>query len=553
MRSEIVKEGPDRCPHRSLFFATGLTRESLNRPLIGIASSFSDLVPGHIHMRELERFIERGVEAGGGTPFVFGLPAICDGIAMGHEGMRFSLPSRDVIADGVEAVAQGHALDGLVLLTNCDKITPGMLLAAARLNLPTIVVTGGPMLSGVYRGRRLSFVRDTFEAAGKYHKGEISLEELEALEMEACPGAGSCQGLYTANTMACLTETMGLSLPGCATALAISAQKRRIAYESGKRIVELVKENISARQILNEKSLRNAIKMDLSLGGSTNTVLHILALAQELQASSISLTTFDELSRKIPHLVMLRPAGELFLEDLHFAGGIPAVEKTLGELLEDNLTVSGKTVREIQKGVEETDVDREVIRTLDNPHSPEGGIAVLYGSLAPDGAVVKQSAVEREMMVFRGKAICFNSEEEAMEAITNQKVSPGSVVVIRFEGPKGGPGMREMLAPTSAVVGMGLSKTVALITDGRFSGGTRGPCIGHIAPEAFEGGPIALIREGDEILIDIPHRQIELLVDKEELERRKKGFTPPPPKYKTGLLGRYIRLARPTSQGASME
>ena len=491
MKSEIVKKGPDRCPHRSLFFATGLTRESLDRPLIGIASSFSDLVPGHIHMRELERFIERGIEAGGGTPFVFGLPAICDGIAMGHEGMRFSLPSRDVIADGVEAVAQGHALDGLVLLTNCDKITPGMLLAAARLNLPTIVVTGGPMLSGVYRGRRLSFVRDTFEAAGRYHKGEISLEELEALEMEACPGAGSCQGLYTANTMACLTETMGLSLPGCATALAMSAQKRRIAYESGKRIVELVKENTVAREILNEKSLRNAIKMDLSLGGSTNTVLHLLALAQELGISAISLTTFDELSRKIPHLVMLRPGGELFLEDLHFAGGIPAVEKTLGELLEDNLTVSGKTVREIQKAVVEADVDREIIRTLDNPHSPEGGIAVLYGSLAPDGAVVKQSAVEPEMMVFRGKAICFDSEEEAMEAITHQKVSPGSVIVIRFEGPKGGPGMREMLAPTSAVVGMGLSKEVALITDGRFSGGTRGPCIGHIAPEAFEGGPIA--------------------------------------------------------------
>jgi len=553
MKSEIVKKGPDRCPHRSLFFATGLTRESLDRPLIGIASSFSDLVPGHIHMRELERFIERGIEAGGGTPFVFGLPAICDGIAMGHEGMRFSLPSRDVIADGVEAVAQGHALDGLVLLTNCDKITPGMLLAAARLNLPTIVVTGGPMLSGVYRGRRLSFVRDTFEAAGRYHKGEISLEELEALEMEACPGAGSCQGLYTANTMACLTETMGLSLPGCATALAMSAQKRRIAYESGKRIVELVKENTVAREILNEKSLRNAIKMDLSLGGSTNTVLHLLALAQELGISAISLTAFDELSRKIPHLVMLRPGGELFLEDLHFAGGIPAVEKTLGELLEDNLTVSGKTVREIQKAVEEADVDREIIRTLDNPHSPEGGIAVLYGSLAPDGAVVKQSAVEPEMMVFRGKAICFDSEEEAMEAITHQKVSPGSVIVIRFEGPKGGPGMREMLAPTSAVVGMGLSKEVALITDGRFSGGTRGPCIGHIAPEAFEGGPIALIREGDEILIDIPHRQIELLVNKEELERRKKDFTPPPPKYKTGLLGRYIKLARPTSQGASME
>ncbi|WP_369018054.1 dihydroxy-acid dehydratase [Thermatribacter velox] len=550
MKSEAVKVGPDRAPHRSLFFATGICRESLERPLIGIASAFSDLVPGHIEMRNLERFIERGIEAAGGTPFVFGVPAICDGIAMGHEGMRFSLPSRDVIADGIEAVVQGHALDGIVFLTNCDKITPGMLMAAARLNIPAIFVTAGPMLAGHYQKRRLSFVRDTFEAAGRYHKGEITLEELHELEMEACPGAGSCQGLYTANTMACLTETMGMSLPFCGTAPAVLAEKKRIAYQSGKRIVELVRENITPRKIMTTSALRNAIVMDLALGGSTNTVLHLLALAKELENGAINLNTFDELSRKVPHLVMLRPAGDLFMEDLHFAGGIPAVLSTLGELIEDNPTVSGKSIREIQQSVRF--IDREVIRSLDNPHSVEGGIAVLYGSLAPEGSVVKQSAVDPEMRVFKGKAVCFSSEEEAMQAITAGKIQKGSVIVIRYEGPKGGPGMREMLAPTSAIVGMGLSKDVALITDGRFSGGTRGPCIGHISPEAFEGGPIALIKDGDEILIDIPQRKIELLVDEAELQKRKESFVPPPPRYTRGLLARYAKLARPTHQGASM-
>jgi len=550
MRSQRVTEGVDRCPHRSLLFATGVTRESLWRPLIGIASAFSDLVPGHIHMRELERFIERGVEAGGGTPFVFGIPAICDGIAMGHEGMRFSLPSRDIIADAVEAVVEAHALDGVVFLTNCDKITPGMLLAAARLDLPSIFVTAGPMLSGRYRGRRLAFVRDTFEAVGRYRRGDIDDKELKALEEEACPGGGSCQGLYTANTMACLVETMGMSLPGCGTALAVSGKKRRIAYESGKRIVELVRVNWSARKILTETALRNAIVADLALGGSTNTVLHLLALAQELGISDISLRTFDELSRKVPHLVLLEPAGDLFMEDFEFAGGVPALLATLGELLEDAPTVSGKTVREVQKSVEF--VDRSVIRPPEDPYSREGGIAVLFGSLAPEGAVVKQSAVDVSVRVFRGKAVCFGSEEEAMEAITSGRVSRGSVIVIRFEGPRGGPGMREMLAPTSSVVGMGLAKDVALITDGRFSGGTRGPCVGHISPEAFVGGPIALVQDGDEILIDIPNRKIEILVSEEELGKRRKAFVPPVPRYERGILARYSKLARSASLGASM-
>ncbi len=551
MKSHEITSGPDRCPHRSLLFATGLDRESVKRPFIAIASSFTDLIPGHIGMRDLERFIERGVESAGGTPFIFGIPGICDGIAMGHEGMRFSLPSRDVIADAVESVVRGHAIDGLILLTNCDKITPGVLMASARLDLPSVVVTAGPMLAGRYRGRRLSFVRDTFEALGKFRQGEISEDELHSLEMEACPGAGSCQGLYTANTMACLTETMGLSLPGCGTAPAVSSEKRRLAYQSGRRVVELVREGITARSILTRGALTNAVRMDLALGGSTNTVLHILALARELGEDTIRLETFDQLSRNTPHLVMLRPAGELFMEDLHYAGGIPAVQHTLGELLQDGPTISGNTVRQIQQGIEY--VDREVVRTLENPHSKQGGLAVLWGSLAPEGAVVKQSAVEKDMRFFTGQAVCFESEEEAMRSIRDGKIRPGSVIVIRYEGPKGGPGMREMLAPTSAVVGMGLSHEVALITDGRFSGGTRGPCIGHISPEAYDGGPIALIHDGDSIRIDLSSRRLDLLVEEDEIERRRGNFCTPAPRFTSGVLGRYTRLARPTSAGAGME
>lgn len=547
MRSDRVKKGYERAPHRALLYATGLSKRQLDSPFIGIASSFTDLVPGHVQMRELERAIERGIHFGGGTAFIFGVPAICDGIAMGHEGMRFSLPSRELIADVIESIAQAHALDGLVLLTNCDKITPGMLMAAARLDIPAVVVTAGPMLAGMHKGKRRSLVRDTFEAVGQFNAGLIDERELEALEMAACPGAGSCQGIYTANTMACVTEAMGMSLPGCATALAVSAKKRRIAFESGYRVVQLVKENITPRKIMTREAFENAIRIDLALGGSTNAVLHLMAIAHEAGVD-LDLETFDRLSRQTPHIVNIRPGGEHFMEDLEYAGGIPAVMKVLGDLIHNNPTVSGLTIRQIAESAEV--VDPDVIRPLENPYHREGGIAVLWGSLAPDGAVVKQTAVSESMMRFEGRARVFDSEEEAMEAILGDRIRPGDVVVIRYEGPKGGPGMREMLSPTSAIVGKGLSESVALITDGRFSGGTRGPCIGHVSPEAAEGGPIALVKEGDRILIDIPNRKLELLVDPQELERRRKEWRPPEPKVKAGYLARYAKLVRSANTGA---
>jgi len=547
MRSDRVKKGYERAPHRALLYATGLSKRQLDSPFIGIASSFTDLVPGHVQMRELERAIERGIHFAGGTAFIFGVPAICDGIAMGHEGMKFSLPSRELIADVIESIAQAHALDGLVLLTNCDKITPGMLMAAARLDIPAVVVTAGPMLAGMHRGKRRSLVRDTFEAVGQFNAGLIDEKELEALEMAACPGAGSCQGIYTANTMACVTEAMGMSLPGCATALAVSAKKKRIAFESGYRVVQLVKENITPRRIMTREAFENAIRIDLALGGSTNAVLHLMAIAHEAGVD-LDLETFDRLSRQTPHIVNIRPGGEYFMEDLEYAGGIPAVMKVLGDLMHDNPTVSGLTIRQIAESAEV--IDQDVIRPLDNPYHREGGIAVLWGSLAPDGAVVKQTAVSESMMRFEGSARVFDSEEEAMEAILGDRIRPGDVVVIRYEGPKGGPGMREMLSPTSAIVGKGLSESVALITDGRFSGGTRGPCIGHVSPEAAEGGPIALVRDGDRILIDIPNRKLELLVDPEELKRRKEEWRPPEPKVKAGYLARYAKLVRSANTGA---
>ncbi|MBC7287535.1 MAG: dihydroxy-acid dehydratase, partial [Armatimonadetes bacterium] len=496
------------------------------------------------------RAVELGIAAGGGVPFQFGVMAICDGIAMGHSGMFYSLPSRELIADSVESMAEAHKLDGLVLLTDCDKITPGMLMAAGRLDIPAIVVTAGPMLSGRYRGRRLSLVRDTFEAVGRYRAGLLTDEELEALELNACPGQGSCQGMYTANTMACLTEAMGMSLPYCATAIAGMAEKYRIAYESGKRVVDLVRENITARQIINERSIRNAIRMDMALGGSTNTALHIPAVAHEAGVD-ISLKLFDELSRQTPQIAKLRPAGEYMMEDLHWAGGIPGMMARLGELIEDTLTVSGKTTREIAASA--PIYDEDVIRPLDNPYSPEGGIAVLYGSLAPLGAVVKIGAVSETMRRFRGRAICFNSEEEAMEAILANRIPDGSWVVIRYEGPKGGPGMREMLSPTSALTGMGKEESVGLLTDGRFSGGTRGPCIGHISPEAAEGGPIALVRDGDEIEVDMEARRLDLLVPEDELERRRAEWEPPQPKVTKGWLARYAKLVQSAGTGAVMK
>ncbi|MFA4918410.1 MAG: dihydroxy-acid dehydratase [Thermodesulfovibrionales bacterium] len=550
MRSNTIKEGIERAPHRALLYATGICKSEMKKPFIGVATSFTDIIPGHIGMRDIERFIEKGIHAGGGYPFLFGIPGICDGIAMGHMGMHYSLPSRELIADMVESITQAHQFDGLVLLTNCDKITPGMLMAAARLNIPAIVVTGGPMLSGHLHGKRLSLVNDTFEAVGKYKKGLIKKDELEALEMCACPGAGSCQGMYTANTMACITEALGMSLPGCATSLAVSADKRRIAFESGKRIVELIKKNITSRKILTRTAFENAIMADLALGGSTNTVLHIPAIAHDAGVE-LPLETFDILSKKTPHLADMLPGGRYYLEDLDWAGGIPALMKRLRKNLHNNITVSGRKIYEIADSAEV--VDEDVIRPMNKPYHKEGGIAILRGNLAPDGAVVKQSAVTPNMMRFEGTARVFDSEEAGMKAILDGKIKAGDVVVIRYEGPKGGPGMREMLSPTAAIAGMGLSESVALITDGRFSGGTRGPCIGHISPEAMEGGAIAILKNGDKIRIDITNRKIDVLLSDAEIKERLNKWKPIQPKITKGYLARYARMVSSAGSGAVMK
>jgi len=458
--------------------------------------------------------------------------------------------SRELIADMVETIAEAHQLDGLVLLTNCDKITPGMLMAAARLNIPSIVVTAGPMLSGHYMGRRLNLTSDTFEAVGKYKRGLIKDNELQALEMCACPGAGSCQGMYTANTMACITESLGMSLPGCATSPAVLANKKRIAFESGIKIVELIKKNITPRKIMTEKAFKNAIMVDLALGGSTNTVLHIPAIAYEAKVK-LSLEVFDDLSRKTPHIANMIPGGQYYMEDLDYAGGIPAVLKRLKDMLSQNPTVSGKNILEIAEQAEV--MDGEVIRPLNKAYHKEGGIAILRGNLAPHGAVVKQTAVSKNMMKFEGTAKIFDSEEEGMKAILSGNIKAGDIVVIRYEGPKGGPGMREMLSPTSAIAGMGLSESVALITDGRFSGGTRGPCIGHISPEAMEGGPIAVLKNGDRIRIDIPKRKIDVLLSDEDIKKRLSQWRQPSPKIRHGYLARYARLVSSAGNGAVME
>lgn len=548
-RSRTIKEGLERVPHRALLYATGIPKSEMQKPFIGVATSFTDIIPGHVGMRDLERFIEKGVHTGGGYPFFFGIPGICDGIAMGHRGMHYSLPSRELIADMVETIAEAHQLDGLVLLTNCDKITPGMLMAAARLNIPSIVVTAGPMLSGHYMGRRLNLTSDTFEAVGKYKRGLIKDNELQALEMCACPGAGSCQGMYTANTMACVTESLGMSLPGCATSPAVLAHKKRIAFESGVKIVELIKKNITPRKIMTDKAFKNAIMVDLALGGSTNTVLHIPAIAHEAGVK-LPLEIFDELSRKTPHIANMIPGGQYYMEDLDYAGGIPAVLKRLTDMLNQNPTVSGKNIFEIAEQAEV--MNGEVIRPLNKAYHKEGGIAILKGNLAPQGAVVKQTAVSKNMMEFEGTAKVFDSEEDGMKAILSGNIKAGDIVVIRYEGPKGGPGMREMLSPTSAIAGMGLSESVALITDGRFSGGTRGPCIGHISPEAMEGGTIAVLKHGDRIKIDIPKRKIDVLISDEEIKKRLSQWKQPMPKIRHGYLARYAKLVSSAGSGAVM-
>lgn len=547
-RSDAVTQGFERTPHRALLKGTGVSQQQMDKPFIGIASSFTDLIPGHIGMRDLERFIEKGVHSGGGHSFIFGIPGVCDGIAMGHRGMHYSLPTRELIADMVESIAEAHRLDGLVLLTNCDKITPGMLMAAARLDIPCIVVTAGPMMTGAGRdGRRYSFVTDTFEAMAQYKAGVIDEKELMACEDHACPTAGSCQGLFTANTMAILTETLGMSLVRCGTSLAVSSLKRRIAFSSGERIVELVRQNITPRQILTKAAFENAIRVDLALGGSTNTVLHLLAIAHEA-GIDLPLEDFDRLGRETPQLASMNPGGLHFMEDLDASGGVPAVLYQLRNQIQDNPTLTGVSVKEIVASIEL--VDEEVIHSSESPVRAEGGLAVLFGNLAPKGAVVKQSGVSEQMMLFEGRARCFDSEEAAMEALMGGQVVAGDVVVIRYEGPKGGPGMREMLAPTATLMGLGLGDSVALITDGRFSGGTRGPCIGHISPEAAQGGPIALVKDGDRILLDIPGRKLELLVDPTELATRQAAWTVPEPKIKTGWLARYAKVVTSAYTGA---
>jgi len=547
MRSDVTKKGLERAPHRSLLYANGVSRRDMDKPFIGIASSFTDLIPGHIHLRTLERAVEKGVHAGGGVSFVFGIPGVCDGIVMGHRGMHYSLPTRELIADMIESIGEAHALDGLVLLTNCDKITPGMLMGLVRIDIPGIVVTGGPMLAGMYKGQRRSLVRDTFEAVGRRKAGQIDDKELEGLEMCACPGAGSCQGMYTANTMSCVTEVLGLSLPECAASPAVSSHKLRLSYESGIEVVRLVSEQVTARTIVTRESIENAIAADMALGGSTNTCLHIPAIAHEA-GIDVDIDAFDQIGRKVPHICNLRPGGEYFMEDLYNAGGIPAVEKRLVSFLQDCPTVSGRSVHQV--AADAAIGDEDVIRPLDKVVHKEGSIAVLRGSLAPDGAVIKQTALNEKTRHMEGVARVFDAEQDAMDAIMNDQIGPGTVVIIRYEGPKGGPGMREMLGPTAALVGKGLSDSVALVTDGRFSGGTRGPCVGHVSPEAASGGPIGLARDGDRVTIDIETRTIDLNVAQDELDRRRKKWKALPPKIVTGWLARYARSVSSAAGGA---
>ncbi|MCM1010802.1 MAG: dihydroxy-acid dehydratase [Fusobacterium sp.] len=541
MRSDSIKDGIARAPHRGLLMAAGVSKQNMKAPFIGIASSFSDLVPGHIGMRDLERQIEKGIHSAGGQAFIFGVPAVCDGIAMGHSGMRYSLPSRDLIADCVETVAEGHQLDGLVLLSNCDKITPAMLIAATRLNIPTIIVTAGPMLDGESKCEKLTMIKGSFEAVGKFRAGMIDEKRFEELIEHSCPSAGSCQGLYTANTMACLTEVIGMSLPFCATSAAVSSQKRRIAFESGMAIVELVKNNITPDKIITKDSLRNAIITDLALGGSTNSFLHILAIANA-GGIDITLKDFEELSEKVRQIVKLDPASSFTMTDLHNAGGIPAILKTL---LEGNVGL-----KDTDMMVENAYVNGDLIHPCSEPITTKAGLGVLYGNIAKGGAVTKISGIDESCYEFEGVANPFDSEEDAMFALENDLVKAGDVVIIRYEGPKGGPGMREMLAPTSLLVGKGLGTSCALITDGRFSGATRGVCIGHVCPEAADGGVIALIEKGDKIRIDINKRTVDVLVDDATLEARRKNWVAPKRENLSKYLQRYARNVEDASHGA---
>ncbi|NLM68490.1 MAG: dihydroxy-acid dehydratase [Firmicutes bacterium] len=549
MRSDVVKKGLERAPHRSLFKAMGYTDAEIARPLIGIVNAQNEIVPGHIHLDQIVEAVKAGVRMHGGTPIEFPVIAVCDGIAMGHVGMHYSLASRELIADSIEIMAMAHGFDALVMVPNCDKVVPGMLMAAGRLNIPTVVMSGGPMLAGSNDRDRMS-LSTLFEAVGAVQAGTMSLEELQACEDTACPSCGSCSGMFTANSMNCLTEVLGLGLPGNGTIPAVYAERIRLAKEAGKAVMDLLAANIRPRDILTHAAFINALTVDMALGCSTNSLLHLPAVAYEV-GIELDLALANEISARTPNLCKLSPAGPYYIEDLYRAGGVQAVMKELSkkDLLNlDLITVSGRTVGENIAHAENR--DPEVIRPIDNPHSETGGIAVLTGNLAPGGCVVKRSAVAPEMLIHSGPARVFDSEEAASEAILGGKIAKGDVIVIRYEGPKGGPGMREMLAPTAAVAGMGLDKDVALITDGRFSGATRGASIGHVSPEAAEGGPIALVRDGDLITIDINAGTIELQVSEEELEQRKQAWQPPQPKIQHGYLARYAKMVSSARFGA---
>lgn len=550
MRSDITKKGSQRSAHRSLFHAMGYTNEELQRPMIGVVNSFNEIVPGHMHLREIADAVKMGVAEAGGMPVEFPAIAICDGIAMGHDGMKYPLASRELIADSIEAVANGHAFDGLAMIPNCDKIVPGMLMAAGRLNIPTVVVSGGPMLAGRWKGRDIS-VSTMFEAAGKFEAGELSADEMEAMEFRACPSCGSCAGLFTANTMNSLTEVLGMGLAGNGTIpAAYSGRRRMLAKKAGWAVMDLVKKNVLPRDIMTLEAFENAIAVDMAIGGSTNTVLHLPAIAHEAGVD-LSLDLFDEISRKARYITKMSPGGSYHMQDLDEAGGISAVMKELtkiGLIHTDCLTVTGPLKDRLAHAFVE---NHEVIHDIDNAYMNKGGIAILKGNLAPLGSVIKESAVEKELLTYEGTAKCYDSEEAAIKAITGGEIKEGHVVVIRYEGPKGGPGMREMLNPTAVITGMGLK--VALLTDGRFSGASRGACVGHISPEAMEGGPIALVKDGDRILVDVPNRRLELLVDEAELARRKAAWKRPEPKVKTGYLSRYARLVTSANTGAVMK
>lgn len=542
MRSDDIKKGFMKTPQRALLKADGLIDGDFDKPFIGIANAWNEIVPGHLHLKDLAKSVKDGISSSGGVSFEFGTIGICDGIAMGHNGMRYSLPSREIISDSVELMVEAHRLDGIVMLCSCDKIIPGMLMSALRMDIPAIFVTGGPMLPGYYEGKKLTFI-SAHDAFSKYKEGNIDKEDLKGIEDNCTPGCGSCQGLYTANTMSCITEVLGLSLPYCATALAVSAEKRRIAKESGIRIVQMVKEDYKPSDFISYESFENAITLDMLLGGSTNTVLHIPAIANEM-GIKIDLKLFNEINERTRHICSLDPSGPYTMKDLHEAGGIPAVVRRAIDLFNDVRTVTKRKLKDIVKNAKI--VNEDVIRPLDNPYHKTGGLKVLFGNLAEKGCVVKTAAIDKSMLHFKGRAVIFDCEEDAMDAILNKKIDKGDVVVIRYVGPKGAPGMPEMLNPTSAISAMGLDKSVALVTDGRFSGGTKGPCIGHISPEAAEGGMIALLKDGDLIEIDISKGIIRTDLDDEEINNRKKAWKP----IKKELKGYLLRYSRQVSSAA---